>query len=78
MDSDDITCAQAARIRTHTGPVLGYLLRLRERMDHRGFWNQDPFYKKVADACEAMHSLNVELHYMSVPRGVGRPERKKE
>jgi hypothetical protein len=76
--SDDLTCKQAEQIKNVIGPTGGYLYRLRERIDKQGFPKDDPLRLRVEAAHNAMHSLWVELHYMSCASGCGRPDRKRE
>ena len=54
--------------------TLGYLFRLRQRMDKRGFSPDDPLYQLVVNAYDALHPLTVELHYLSCKEGVGRSQ----
>jgi hypothetical protein len=53
-------------------PALGYLHRMRQRMGRRGFLPNDELLKLTVSAYNAIHSLTVELHYMSCESGVGR------
>ena len=78
MTSDDITTTQAKRLALKTNPMQGYLFKLWRRLERRGFPTSDPLYRKVMAAYEALHTLNVEVHYMTCKRGVGRPERRDE
>jgi hypothetical protein len=52
---------------------LGYMVRVRERMEKVGFLPTDELYALVRAAEMAMHSLWVYLHYRSCERGSGRP-----
>jgi hypothetical protein len=72
MDSTKIKPWQARRMHTTLLPALGYLCRLRERMEKRGFPPNDKLLKLTVAAYNAIHSLTVELHYMSCESGVGR------
>jgi hypothetical protein len=54
-------------------PALGYLYRLRERMEKQGFPPNDKLLKLTDAAYNAIHALTVELHYLSCESGVGRP-----
>jgi hypothetical protein len=65
---------QAARLRDGVGPTVGYLSRLRDRMDKVGFVPSDPLYNRVRKAYEALQALFMELHYLSC-NGTGRPSR---
>jgi hypothetical protein len=53
--------------------MLRFLHACRKRLDNRGFDPKCTFYAAVAKAYGAVHALHVELHYMSVERGVGKP-----
>jgi hypothetical protein len=63
MQSDDLTPAQAARLKENTRPMLGYLSRLKARMVKRRFHHEDPLLRAVVKAHDALHALNVEVHY---------------
>lgn len=78
MNSDDLTTTQAKRLALKTNPMQGYLFKLWRRLERRGFPIDDPLYLKVKASYEALHQLNVELHYMSCSSGVGWSERKDE
>ena len=57
-------------------PTLGYLYRLRERMEKRRFPPEDKLLRLTATAYQALHALTIELHYMSCGGGVYRkPQR---
>jgi hypothetical protein len=53
-------------------PTLGYLYRLRDHMEKRRFPPAEKLLRLTATASEALHTLCVELHYMSCEGGVGR------
>ena len=72
MESSDLTPAQAKRLKAKIGPMLGYLSRLRKRMEKRRFPHDDKLLRTVVSAYDAMHALNVEVHYLSCESGVGR------
>jgi hypothetical protein len=72
MDSTKIKPWQAKLMYATLRPALGYLCRLRERMERRGFPPNDKLLKLTEAAYNAIHSLTVELHYMSCEGGVGR------
>jgi hypothetical protein len=67
----NLTREQAAAVGESIGPMLGYLVRLRQRMDKVGFLPGDPLYVLVRDAEDKLHRLSVELHYRSCAGGVG-------
>jgi hypothetical protein len=59
-------------------PMLNYLVRLRERME-KTFPPTDPVYLDVCKAYDAMHALNVRLHYLSCKgKGIGEADEKHE
>jgi hypothetical protein len=78
MRSDDITPAQAERIKARIRPMLGYLGRLKHRMLKRRFPNDDLLFLTVVKAYDAIHELNVHVHYLSCESGVGRVPPKTE
>lgn len=75
MDSDSIQRWQAAKIHQALRPTVGYLYRLRERMQQVGFLPGDPLFERVCRAHEALQALFVEVHYLSSD-GAWRPPRK--
>ena len=68
----NLTREQAAVISAKIGPMLGYLVRLRQRMDTVGWMPGLPLYDMVRDAEDKLHRLSVELHYASRSGGVGK------
>jgi hypothetical protein len=72
MDSDDLQPWQIERIQKALQPKLEYLTRLKSRMETVGFVANDPLYRLVKDARDAVQSLYVEIHYLSCNGGVGR------
>jgi len=67
----NLQCWQIKRIHQTIGPALGYLFRLRRRMEQT-FDRRDPLFLLVCQAYDALHSLSVDLHYRSC-EGVGPP-----
>ena len=59
-------------MRDSVGPSLGYLSRLRERMEKTHFPPNDELYLLVKSAQDAVHALWVNLHYRSCEGQVGR------
>ena len=55
--------------------MLGFLHRCRQRLDKGNYDPTSPFYRAVAKAYDAIHSLHIELHYQSIGHGVGEPPR---
>jgi hypothetical protein len=73
MTSSDLTREQAEALKAKAGEMLRYLGALNKRMHQRRFPPNDPLVIAGRDAYNAMHSLHVELHYLTVEHGVGRP-----
>jgi hypothetical protein len=65
MKQDDIKRWQARKLAEVLHPQLGYLYRLRSRMEKTGFLPSDPYYRLVEKAYDAVHALWIETHYMS-------------
>jgi hypothetical protein len=78
MKCDDLTPAQAERLKQSVRPMLGYLGRLKKRMEKRRFPNDDRLFLTVLKAYDAIHELNVHVHYLSCESGVGRRPPQKE
>jgi hypothetical protein len=76
MDGQSLKRWQLERIQRALQPSMNYLHRLRKRMDHVGFVPDDRLYRHVSEAYDRMYALLVELHYLIVGEGVGRPGRK--
>jgi hypothetical protein len=76
MDSSQLTTAQAEKIKDAIGPTVGYPCRLVQRMERRGFSGDDRFFQRAKAAYDAMYSLSIDLHYRSIPCGVGEPPKK--
>ena len=72
MDQNSIKRWQAKKIHATLHPSLNYLLRLRQRMEKKGFPPSDPYYQHVCRAYDAMQTLVNQTHYLSCS-GVGRP-----
>ena len=64
---------QAAALQERIGPMVSYLVRVRELMPKAGFTLVDPLYQSVMKAENALRGLWTELHYMSCVGGVGKP-----
>jgi len=78
MDSQELTTAQAQKMRDRLGPYLRYLHRMKRRMEARGFPMTDELFQATNAAYDAAHGLTMRLHYLSCKSGVGRPARSKE
>jgi hypothetical protein len=72
MRSTDLTREQARALKDKLHPMLGYFGRLKRRMVHRGFLNDDPLLAAVCRAEAAMHELHVEVHNLSCGDVTGR------
>ncbi len=72
MASKSIDREHAKRIQAAIQPSVGYLFRLKLRMEDVGFLPDDPLYQLVKKAYEAMHGLSVELNYRACAGGVGK------
>jgi hypothetical protein len=75
MRSDDLTREEAEEIKATLTPMLSYLGRLQRRMTRRGFLPIDLLLCDVCRAHDGLHALRMNLHYLSVGHGVGRPEK---
>ena len=64
MRREDVTREQAEAISKKIGPMLGYLNRLKKRMN-AVFARDDSLFAEVIDAADALHRLNVSFHYLS-------------
>lgn len=69
MDNRDIRPEQAREIHETLMPTLGYLNKLLQRMDQRGFPDEDPYCKSAIAARDALHDLCVKTHLMSCVGG---------
>jgi hypothetical protein len=72
MDSDQLKPWQAKVMCAALRPTLGYLSRLRDRIEKRRFPPTDKLLRLTTAAYEALHTLTIELHYMSCGGGVYR------
>ena len=70
--SPRLTPKQAAGLRDLVQPMLGFLLRAQAAGPGEGFQQHSKLLRLVDKAYDAMHSLHIELHYISCKRGVGR------
>ncbi len=68
-----LTPKQAAAFRDLVQPMLGFLYRCKRRLEAKAFDHNSKLFRVVDKAYDAMHSLHLELHYISCGRGVGRP-----
>jgi hypothetical protein len=72
MRSDDLTRDQARALKNKLGPMLGYLNRLKKRMNNKGFPPDDELLRAVCKAEMAMHELHVATHYLACGDVTGR------
>jgi hypothetical protein len=64
---------QARRVHRSLQPSVGYLYRLKARMQKLGFLDNDLLYQLVSQAYDTTQALFMQLHYLSCKSGVGRP-----
>jgi hypothetical protein len=64
MRREDVTPRQAAAIKKKIAPMLGYMNRLKKRMNQK-FARDDSLFAEVIDAADALHKLNASIHYLS-------------
>jgi hypothetical protein len=69
MTGDDLTREQIEPIKAVVGRQPRYLMLLTTRMDRVGWSPTDPVYRAAFEAHHAVHALNVQLHYASLPPG---------
>jgi hypothetical protein len=74
MNSNDLTYAQARQIHHALFPLVNYLVRLRNRMNARGFPPTDELFIEVEHAYDAACRLSNMAHRLSC-KGMGRPEK---
>jgi hypothetical protein len=75
MDSNDLRRWQVQKIRRALERTLGYLTRLKRRMEVVGFPTNDPLFLDVVKTQHAMQDLVMELHYLGCQSGVGKKPR---
>jgi hypothetical protein len=63
VDLSYFTPKQAQELSARLVPALGYLTRLTNRMQQRGWKSDDPAYVAAWQARDALHELTVRLHY---------------
>jgi len=62
---------QAEVLNNRLGPMLGYLTRVRRRMEQARF-DRDVLYNDVVRAQASLQDLCSRLHYRTCQHGVGR------
>ena len=65
MDSTQVTEHQATELAARIAPMTGYLTRLYDRMQKKGWPGSDVLYEDVRRAQEALHRLHVTLHELA-------------
>jgi hypothetical protein len=70
----ELTQEQARAVAERLVPTLGYLTRLTNRMQQRGWKADDPAYLAEWRARDALHELTVRMHYQSRRDGYGKRE----
>lgn len=61
MDSTRVTERQASELAARVGQACGFLTRLRDRMQQRGWVGSDVLYEDVKRAQDAVHRLHLTL-----------------
>jgi hypothetical protein len=69
MDEKNVSKDQAAALCRSVHPGLRYLARLRSRMEQAGFLPDDPLFRLVNQAYDAVHKPSVHAHYLFVQVG---------
>jgi hypothetical protein len=72
VDSSSLKPWQAKLMCAALRPALGYLCRLRARMEKCGFSPTDNLLCLTTPAYQALHALTIELHYLNCGGGVYR------
>jgi hypothetical protein len=65
MDRNDLTKVQARELCKVIEGYQRYLVRLRTRMEKRGFPPTDRTYVNVCRAFDAIQALRMDLHYLA-------------
>jgi hypothetical protein len=60
-----LTAEQAERLHRALAEKLGYLTRLKARMERVGFRRNDPLFQRVQRAHDALHDLTIAVHYLA-------------
>jgi hypothetical protein len=71
MESNELTTAQAERIRDALLPHVRYLYKLKTRMEKTGFPPGDRLFRLTCSAYDSAQQLAMALHYLSCESGVG-------
>jgi len=74
VDLSSLSPQQAAELGRRLGPMLGYLVKLTDRMQKCGWDSTDRVYARAWQARDALHEVCVRLHYASCgPGHAGNP-----
>lgn len=78
MDRFDLTKEQCEKMLDVIGPALGYLSRLKRRIEDEAFPRDDKLREDVERAQGAMQDVRMTLHYLTCTESVGikRPDRR--
>jgi len=77
MDSDDLNREQLDRLMQRLRPTLGYLSRLKVRMEGRGFNVHDKMFAAVLKSHAAMQELVMQIHYLACDSGRARRRKRR-
>ena len=76
MTNDDLTAEQLSAIAKALFPGVNYLLRLKARMQAKGFEPDDPLFVLACAAHEATNRLRLEVHARSASGNMKPPKQK--
>lgn len=69
MTSGDLSKDQAKRVNEALRPILGYVGKLKSRMEQVGFPINDKLYMAVIAAYDGLHSAATESHLLAAGKG---------
>jgi hypothetical protein len=75
VTAQSIKTEDARKMHDKLAPAMRYIARLYERMEKVGCPPDDSFRSALTRAYDGMSHLTVELHYMSIKHGAGRPQK---
>jgi hypothetical protein len=78
VDLSDLTPAEANALAERLAPMLGYMVRLTNRMQKLAWQAHDPVYRAVWEARDAMHELTVRVRYQACGNAGGRGNARKD
>lgn len=73
MSSSDLSNDQARKVNEALRPMLGYVSKLKSRMEQIGFPINDKLYMAVVAAYDGLQSATIESHLLSGGKGARRP-----